>query len=104
MKISSKGRYAVRLVVDIAKNVGEEFISLKDVSLRQEISIKFLEQISRLLVKNKILVSGRGANGGYKLARSANEITVAQILQITNDLTISSCITEKNHKCPKRVS
>lgn len=101
MKISSKGRYAVRLVVDIAKNVGEEFISLKDVSLRQEISIKFLEQISRLLVKNKILVSGRGANGGYKLARSANEITVAQILQITNDLTISSCITEKNHKCPR---
>ena len=101
MKISSKGRYAVRLVVDIAKNVGEEFVSLKDVSLRQEISIKFLEQISRLLVKNNILVSGRGANGGYKLARGANEITVAQILQITNDLTISSCMTEENHKCPR---
>lgn len=101
MKISSKGRYAVRLVVDIAKQGDEEFVSLKDVSLRQEISIKFLEQISRLLVKNNILISGRGAMGGYKLSRSANKITVAQILQITSDLTITSCTTEENHKCPR---
>jgi len=101
MKISSKGRYAVRLVVDIAKQVEEEFVSLKDVSLRQEISIKFLEQISRLLVKNGILLSGRGAMGGYKLSRPANQITVAQILEITNDLTITSCTTEESHKCPR---
>lgn len=101
MKISSKGRYAVRLVVDIAKQSNEEFVSLKDVSLRQEISIKFLEQISRLLVKNNILVSGRGAMGGYKLSRPANKITVAQILEITNDLTITTCTGDENHKCPR---
>lgn len=101
MKISSKGRYAVRLVVDIAKQPNEEFVSLKDVSLRQEISIKYLEQISSLLVKNDILISGRGAMGGYKLSRPANKITVAQILQTTNDLTITSCTEEENHKCPR---
>ena len=101
MKISSKGRYAVRLVVDIAKQLNEEFVSLKDVSLRQEISIKFLEQISRLLVKNDILISGRGATGGYKLNRPADKITVAQILEVTGDLAITSCTSEENHKCPK---
>lgn len=101
MKISSKGRYAVRLVVDIAKQKNVEFVSLKDVSLRQEISIKFLEQISRLLVKNNILISGRGAMGGYKLSKPANQITIAQILQTTKDLTITSCLTEENNKCPR---
>ena len=101
MKISSKGRYAVRLVVDIAKNIDVEYVSLKDVSLRQEISIKFLEQISRLLVKNNILISSRGATGGYKLARNPNKITVAEILEATKDLTITSCVSVENHKCPR---
>ena len=101
MKISSKGRYAVRLVVDIAKQQNEDVVSLKNVSLRQEISIKFLEQISRLLVKNNILISTRGASGGYKLSRPANKITVAEILQATKDLTITACTADDNHKCPR---
>lgn len=101
MKISSKGRYAVRLVVDIAKNTTNNFVSLKDVADRQDISIKYLEQITRVLVKNNILTSERGANGGYKLSRPADKITVAEILNLTNDLQLTSCITDTDHKCPR---
>lgn len=101
MKISSKGRYAVRLVVDIAKNGNNCFVALKDVAARQDISIKFLEQISSLLVKNDILISGRGANGGYKLAKSPNQITVAQILTVTKDLGEHRCMASDGGPCPK---
>lgn len=101
MKISSKGRYAVRLVVDIAKQSKDKYVALKDVSERQDISLKFLEQISRLLVKNGILISGRGATGGYKLAKPAKDITVAEVLTITHDLGECKCMTNKNTPCPK---
>lgn len=101
MKISSKGRYAVRLVVDIAKNGNDSFVALKDVATRQDISIKFLEQISSLLVKSDILVSGRGANGGYKLAKTPNKITVAQILTTTKDLGERKCMASDGSPCPK---
>ncbi len=101
MKISSKGRYAVRLVVDIAKNGNDCFVALKDVAARQDISIKFLEQISSLLVKNGILVSGRGANGGYKLAKTPDKITVAQILTTTKDLGGHKCMASDGNPCPK---
>ena len=101
MKISSKGRYAVRLMVDIAKNGNETFVSLKDISERQNISIKYLEQIARILIKNNFIISVRGAMGGYKLSKPAKEITVAQILALTDDLTLTSCVSNDNHKCPR---
>lgn len=101
MKISSKGRYAVRLVVDIAKNSNDSFVSLKDISERQNISVKYLEQIARLLIKNNIITSVRGAMGGYKLSREASKITVAEILTLTDDLNITTCTTDDNHKCPR---
>lgn len=101
MKISSKGRYAVRLVVDVAKHEKEGYISLKDVAERQNISIKYLEQISRLMVKNGILISNRGVLGGYKLNKAASKITVAQILNITKDLGESKCLTADGKPCPR---
>lgn len=101
MKISSKGRYAVRLVVDIAKQGNGNFVALKDVATRQDISLKFLEQISSMLVKNNILVSGRGASGGYKLARPCNKITVGQILTVTKDLGECKCMSQDGTPCPK---
>ena len=101
MKISSKGRYAVRLVVDIARHSKLGLVSLKDISLRQDISMKYLEQITRILVKNNILISERGAMGGYKLSREPSKITVAEILTLTDDLTITNCTTENNNKCPR---
>ena len=101
MKISSKGRYAVRLVVDIAKNSNNSFVSLKDISERQNISVKYLEQIARLLIKNNIITSVRGAMGGYKLSKPAKNITVAEILALTDDLNITSCTADNEHKCPR---
>lgn len=101
MKISSKGRYAVRLLVDLAKHQDNAYVSLKDISERQEISIKYLEQITRLLVKNKIITSGRGASGGYKLNKPANKINVAEVLEMTNDLSVSSCLSETGTACPR---
>lgn len=101
MKISSKGRYAVRLVVDIAKQDGESFVALKDVATRQNISLKFLEQISNLLVKNGVLISGRGSSGGYKLAKAPKDITVAEVLTITKDIGECKCMTKNNTPCPR---
>ena len=70
MKISTKGRYAVRLMFDIAANSNGENVSLKDISKRQDISLKYLEQIAGMLSRTGLLQSGRGAQGGYRLAES----------------------------------
>ena len=70
MKISTKGRYALRLMIDVAVHGGEEFVSLKDVAARQGISMKYLEQIAGLLGKAGFLRSGRGALGGYRLTKA----------------------------------
>ena len=70
MKISTRGRYALRLMTDVAVHGGEEFVSLKDVAARQGISMKYLEQIAGLLGKAGLLRSGRGAQGGYRLAKT----------------------------------
>ena len=75
MKISTKGRYALRLMIDVAVHGGEEFVSLKDVAARQGISMKYLEQIAGLLGKAGFLRSGRGALGGYRLTKAPEEYT-----------------------------
>ena len=73
MKISTRGRYALRLMIDIAEHAENGLVPLKDVAGRQEISTKYLEQITGLLVKAGFLKSERGAQGGYKLAREPKE-------------------------------
>ena len=76
MKISTKGRYALRLMIDVAVHGGEEFVSLKDVAARQGISMKYLEQIAGLLGKAGFLRSGRGALGGYRLTKAPEEYSL----------------------------
>ena len=83
MKISTKGRYALRLLLDIAQQGKGAVVSLKEVSLRQNISVKYLEQIVSALVKAGYLKSIRGAQGGYQLMFPASEYTVGNILRIT---------------------
>lgn len=101
MKISSKGRYAVRIMAEIAK-CSNSCISVSDISEKQNITIKYTEQIINKLVKNKLLVSFRGVNGGYALAKKANEITIAEILKVTNDTpTLAPCLSE-NKDCPRK--
>ena len=83
MKISTKGRYALRLMTDIAAHDEGGYVSLKDVAARQDISLKYLEQIGSILTKAGFLHSGRGAQGGYRLAKAPECYTVGSILRLT---------------------
>ena len=95
MKISTKGRYALQIMVEFADHA-DEVLSLKSVAEAHNISLKYLEQIVQMLVKNNLLISFRGANGGYKLNQSPAEITVASILKATEgSLSVVTCM-DKN--------
>lgn len=102
MKISTKGRYALRLMVDLAENQGDGYVSLKDIASRQEISKKYLEQIVSVLNKPGILLTNRGYQGGYRLAKNANEYTVGDILRLTEGgLAPVSCLERKPLQCDR---
>jgi len=83
VKISTKGRYSLRMLLDLAEHRNEGFVSLKDISERQGISKKYLEQIVALLSHPDILRTNRGNKGGYMLAKDLDKYTVGQILRIT---------------------
>ena len=85
MKISTKGRYAIRIMIDLAKHQSDDFVTLKDIANRQEMSEKYLESIIKVLVKNQILVGLRGKGGGYKLTKPVEEYTVWDILNVSED-------------------
>ncbi len=103
MRISTKGRYAMQLMLDLARyNTGEP-ISLKDISKRQEISEKYLEQIISLLNKGGFVRSVRGAQGGYLLNRDPKDYKVGEILRITEgDLAPVACLDQNSMECEKR--
>ena len=101
MKISSKGRYAVEVMVDIAKNSGN-FTSVNEIASRQNISVKYLEQIINKLVKSKLLISSRGSNGGYILSRKPTDYSISEILSITGDMPkLAPCLSAST-PCPKK--
>lgn len=81
--VSTKGRYALRIMLDLAAQPPETFISLKSIAERQEISMKYLEMIVSLLCKNGLLQSSRGKTGGYRLTHPADSITVSAVLAAT---------------------
>ena len=83
MKISTKGRYGLRIMTDIAVNEADCCVSIKDIAQREHLSEKYLEQIIMLLSKENLVQSVRGAKGGYHLSRPATEITVEEILKAT---------------------
>jgi Rrf2 family protein len=101
MRISTKGRYALHLMLDLAINNTGEPVSLKDIARRQEISDKYLEQIISVLNKAGYVKSVRGAQGGYILTRKPAEYTVGMILRLTEgSLAPVSCV-EENNSCEK---
>lgn len=103
MKISTKGRYAVRLMVDLAQNNTGENISLKDVAKRQNLSLKYLEQIITLLTKSGYVISTRGSNGGYRLAQKPEDYTVGMILRLTEgSLAPVACVEGEFNECPRK--
>ncbi len=95
MKISTKGRYALRVMIDLALNSNGNFIALKEIAKRQDITIKYLEQIVALLNKAGFLETARGNAGGYKLAKEPKDYIVGDILRATEgDLAPIICLTE----------
>jgi Rrf2 family transcriptional regulator, iron-sulfur cluster assembly transcription factor len=92
MKISTRGRYALRAVVDLAENDEGDYSSLKDIAERQQISIKYLEAIFSVLVKSGILLSKRGIIGGYKLSEKPEKVSAYDVLSaIEGDLSVVAC-------------
>ena len=83
MKISTKGRYALRMLIDLAQHQNEGFVALKDIAARQNISKKYLEQIVPLLNNSNMLQANRGFQGGYRLAGKPGDYTVGSILRLT---------------------
>ena len=102
MKISTKGRYAVRMMLDLATNYAGEPVRLKDMARRQEISEKYLEQIVSILNKAGFVRSVRGAQGGYVLQREPKDYTVGMILRLTEgSLAPVECVSELGTDCPR---
>jgi Rrf2 family protein len=103
MKISTRGRYALRFMIDLAQHGNDEYTALRDISERQEISIKYLEQITSLLSKFGLLLSVRGPQGGYKLAKSPAQYTIGEILRITEgNLAPVTCLETEENTCPRK--
>ena len=102
MLISTKGRYALRVMIDLAEHRGDDFIPLKTIAQRQEISEKYLESIIKLLVRSKLLSGVRGKGGGYRLTKAPEQYTVGDILRLTEEsLAPVSCLTPGADVCPK---
>lgn len=102
MKVSTKGRYALRIMIDLALNDNGKFISLKDIAERNGISVKYSEQIISMLNKAGYLETARGNNGGYKLNRKPEEYSVGDILRASEgDLAPIMCLQEDG-QCSKK--
>ena len=102
MKISTKGRYALRMLIDLAEHKNDGYIALKDIAARQNISKKYLEQIIPILNRADILLANRGFQGGYKLAKSPEQYTVGFILRLTEgSLSPVACLDQEPVECSK---
>lgn len=103
MKISTKGRYALRMMIDIAENQEKGYVALKDIALRQNISKKYLEQIALHLSQCGMLKAVRGYQGGYMLSRDAKAYTVTEILgAVEGTLAPVSCLESPVNTCSRR--
>lgn len=102
MKISTKGRYALRIMLDIAMHDDGKYIPLKDIAKRQNLTVKYLEQIISLLNKAGYLQSLRGNTGGYRLAKNLDEYIVGDILRVTEgDLAPVACLKKCGDFCQR---
>ena len=103
MKISTKGRYALRLAIDVAQQQGAGPVALRESAERQNISLKYLEQLASHLVHAGVLNSSRGAHGGYVLAKDASDLTAGDVLRASEGSTAPvACLEEGFGVCPLR--
>lgn len=102
MKISTKGRYALRMMADLARNSNGGCVALKDIAARQEISKKYLEQIVPLLTRAELLRTNRGFQGGYALSKPPEQYTVGEILRVTEgNLAPVACLQYAENTCSR---
>ena len=102
MMVSTKGRYALRVMIDLAEHNTRDYIPLADIAKRQEISEKYLESIVGILSKKGLVESLRGKGGGYRLNRSPEEYTVASILKVTEGSRAPvACLENEVNTCPR---
>lgn len=100
--ISTRGRYALRVIVDLAEHRNGGYIPMKDVAARQEISLKYIERIMPILTKEKLVEGVHGKGGGYRLTREPSEYTVGEILRLTEgDLAPVSCVEKDSAPCER---
>lgn len=103
MKISTKGRYALRLMIEIGRKEEGKLTTLREVAEQQDISMKYLEQLVGHLTKADLIVGHRGIHGGYSLARDAHDITAGDILRASEGGTAPvACLEEEAPACPRR--
>ena len=102
MLVSTKGRYALRVMIDLAEHQAEGLIPLKVIAKRQEISEKYLESIIKLLVKARMVNGMRGKGGGYRLTKAPHQYTVGSILRLTEgSLAPVACLGDNPPDCPR---
>ena len=102
MMISTRGRYALRVMIDLAEQQTGDFVPLKEIAQRQHLSEKYLESIVKALVKDGLLEGVRGKGGGYRMKKPPEECTVGSILRLTEDsLAPVSCLESGANACPR---
>ena len=101
--ISTRGTYAIRLMIDIAEHQEDGFVPMKEVAVRQGLSLKYLEQFLPALTKNNFLIGIQGKNGGYRLTSNPEEYKIGEILRVTEkSLVPVSCLVEGAPECERR--
>ena len=101
--ISTRGRYALRVMADLAIHQGDGYVPMKDVAGRQDLSLKYLEQILPALTKNNLVEGIQGKGGGYRLTRKPEEQAIGEILRATEkDLAPVSCLAHDAAECDRR--
>lgn len=102
MIVSTRGRYALRVMIDLAENQRDTYLPLKDIAERQDISEKYLESILKILVQNKFLIGLRGKGGGYRLTKPPEQYTVGSILRLTEgSMATVACLDQPAEACPR---
>ncbi|MBR2577014.1 MAG: Rrf2 family transcriptional regulator [Firmicutes bacterium] len=103
--ISTRGRYAIRVLLDLAENDNGGYIPLKDIAARQEISKKYLEIIVKDMVSGGLLVGASGKGGGYKLLRKPEEYTIGEVIELMEgSLATVACLADGAAPCPRAAS
>ena len=104
MKISTKGRYALRMLIDLAQHDDGGYVALKDIAERQGFSKKYLEQIIPILNSSGLLLANRGFQGGYRLSKKPNQYTVGSILRLTEgSLAPVACLEQEPNQCERKM-